>query len=116
MIRLQNVSKIYPNQTRPALNDVTVEIGKGEFVFLVGQSGSGKSTFLRLVLKEERATSGQVHVAGKDLARLSSWKVPALRRQVGTVFQDFRLLNNKTVQENVAFALEVFGRPRHQIA
>jgi cell division transport system ATP-binding protein len=116
VIRLQNVTKIYPSQTRPALNDVTVEIGKGEFVFLVGQSGSGKSTFLRLILKEERATSGQVHVAGKDLARLSSWKVPALRRQVGTVFQDFRLLNNKTVQENVAFALEVIGRPRTQIA
>jgi cell division transport system ATP-binding protein len=110
------VTKIYPSQTRPALNDVSVEIGKGEFVFLVGQSGSGKSTFLRLILKEERATSGQVHVAGKDLARLSSWKVPALRRQVGTVFQDFRLLNNKTVQENVAFALEVIGRPRTQIA
>ena len=116
MIRLQNVTKIYPSQTRPALHDVTVEIGKGEFVFLVGQSGSGKSTFLRLILKEERATGGQVYVAGKDLARLSSWKVPALRRQVGTVFQDFRLLNNKTVQENVAFALEVIGRPRHQIA
>ena len=116
MIRLQNVTKIYPSQTRPALSDVSVEIGKGEFVFLVGQSGSGKSTFLRLILKEERATSGQVHVAGKDLARLSSWKVPALRRQVGTVFQDFRLLNNKTVQENVAFALEVIGRPRTQIA
>jgi cell division transport system ATP-binding protein len=116
VIRLEHVTKIYPSQTRPALNDVSVEIGKGEFVFLVGQSGSGKSTFLRLILKEERATSGQVHVAGKDLARLSSWKVPALRRQVGTVFQDFRLLNNKTVQENVAFALEVIGRPRHQIA
>jgi cell division transport system ATP-binding protein len=116
VIRLQNVTKLYPSQTRPALNDVTVEIDKGEFVFLVGQSGSGKSTFLRLVLKEERATSGQVHVAGKDLARLSQWKVPALRRQMGTVFQDFRLLPNKTVQENVAFALEVIGRPRHHIA
>ncbi len=116
MIRLQNVTKIYPSQLRPALVDVTVDIAKGEFVFLVGQSGSGKSTFLRLILKEERATRGTVHVAGKDLARLSSWKVPALRRQVGTVFQDFRLLNNKTVQENVAFALEVIGRPRHQIA
>ena len=116
MIRLQHVTKLYPTQTRPALSDVSVEIGKGEFVFLVGQSGSGKSTFLRLVLKEERATSGQVHVAGKDLARLSQWKVPALRRQIGTVFQDFRLLPNKTVRENVAFALEVIGRPRHQIA
>ena len=116
MIRLQNVTKLYPSQTRPALSDVTVEIDKGEFVFLVGQSGSGKSTFLRLVLKEERATSGQVHVAGKDLARLSQWKVPALRRQMGTVFQDFRLLPNKTVWENVAFALEVIGRPRTHIA
>src|ERR1043165_7900758 len=105
---------MYPSQTRPALNDVSVEIEKGEFVFLVGQSGSGKSTFLRLVLKEEKATSGQVHVVGKDLARLSSWKVPALRRQVGTVFQDFHLLPNKTVSENVAFALEVIGRPRQQ--
>jgi cell division transport system ATP-binding protein len=115
VIRLDNVTKLYPTQTRPALQDVSVEIGKGEFVFLVGQSGSGKSTFLRLVLKEERATKGQVFVAGKDLARLSSWKVPALRRQVGTVFQDFRLLNNKTVTENVAVALEVIGRPRTQI-
>ena len=116
MIRLQNVTKLYPSQTRPALQDVSVEINKGEFVFLVGQSGSGKSTFLRLILKEERATSGQVHVAGKDLARLSQWKVPALRRQMGTVFQDFRLLPNKSVQENVAFALEVIGRPRNDIA
>ena len=110
MIRLQNVTKLYPTQTRPALSDVTVEIDKGEFVFLVGQSGSGKSTFLRLVLKEERATSGQVHIAGKDLARLSQWKVPGLRRQMGTVFQDFRLLPNKTVGGNVAFALEVIGK------
>ena len=116
MIRLQNVTKLYPSQTRPALQDVSVEINKGEFVFLVGQSGSGKSTFLRLILKEERATSGQVHVAGKDLARLSQWKVPALRRQMGTVFQDFRLLPNKSVHENVAFALEVIGRPRNDIA
>jgi cell division transport system ATP-binding protein len=116
VIRLQNVTKLYPSQTRPALQDVSVEINKGEFVFLVGQSGSGKSTFLRLILKEERATSGQVHVAGKDLARLSQWKVPALRRQMGTVFQDFRLLPNKSVQENVAFALEVIGRPRAHIA
>ena len=115
MIRLQNVTKIYPSQTRPALSDVSVEIGKGEFVFLVGQSGSGKSTFLRLILKEERATSGQVHVAGKDLARLSSWKVPRLRRQIGTVFQDFRLLPNKTVSENVAFALQVIGKSRSEI-
>ena len=115
MIRFDNVTKLYASQTRPALDDVTVEIEKGEFVFLVGASGSGKSTFLKLCLKEERPSSGQIHVAGKDLNKLSRWKVPALRRQVGTVFQDFRLLPNKTVQQNVAFALEVIGRPTSQI-
>jgi cell division transport system ATP-binding protein len=115
VIRFDNVTKLYPTQQRPALDGVSVEIEKGEFVFLVGQSGSGKSTFLRLVLKEEPATSGSVYVAGKDLGRLSQWRVPALRRQIGTVFQDFRLLPNKTVRENVAFALEVLGKPRHQI-
>ena len=116
MIRLQSVTKVYASSARPALDDVTVEIEKGEFVFLVGQSGSGKSTFLRLVLKEEKPTRGQIWVAGKELSRLSHWKVPALRRQIGTVFQDFRLLPNKTVRENVAFALEVIGKPRHTIA
>ena len=115
MIRLDDVTKIYPTQGRPALDSITLEIEKGEFVFLVGASGSGKSTFLRLVLREERASSGTVYVAGKDVARLSNWKVPSLRRQIGTVFQDFRLLPNKTVHENVAFALEVTGRPSHVI-
>ncbi len=102
--------------THPALDNVSLEVAKGEFVFLVGSSGSGKSTFLRLVLREERATSGLVHVAGKDVARLAAWKVPQLRRQIGVVFQDFRLLPNKTVFENVAFALQVIGKPRHAIA
>jgi cell division transport system ATP-binding protein len=115
VIRFDHVTKLYASQTRPALDDVTVEIEKGEFVFLVGASGSGKSTFLKLCLKEERPTSGQIHVAGKDLGHLSRWKVPALRRQVGTVFQDFRLLPNKTVFQNVAFALEVIGRPSSQV-
>jgi cell division transport system ATP-binding protein len=115
VIRFENVSKVYANQHRPALADIEVEVDRGEFVFLVGASGSGKSTFLRLVLREERATNGHVHVAGKDLNRLSNWKVPALRRQIGTVFQDFRLLPNKTVSENVAFALEVIGKPRSAI-
>lgn len=115
MILFDHVTKIYPSQTRPALEDISLEIAKGEFVFLVGSSGSGKSTFLRLVLKEERPTSGSVWVAGKDLNRLSSWKVPKLRRQIGTVFQDFRLLPNKSVFTNVAFALEVIGRPASQI-
>jgi cell division transport system ATP-binding protein len=114
VIRLDNVVKQYPVQARPALDGLSLEIEKGEFVFLVGASGSGKSTFLRLILKEEGPSSGRVFVAGKDLGRLSNWKVPALRRQIGTVFQDFRLLN-KTVSQNVAFALEVIGRPRSQI-
>jgi len=115
VIRFDNVTKLYASQTRPALDGCTLEIEKGEFVFLVGASGSGKSTFLRLILREERPTSGDIHVLGKDLARLSSWKVPALRRQMGTVFQDFRLLPNKSVFENVAFALEVIGKPTHAI-
>lgn len=111
MIRFEDVSKTYDGQTRPALSNVTVEIGKGEFAFLVGESGSGKSTFLRLILREYLPTSGHIHVAGKDLSRLHSWKVPALRRQIGTVFQDFRLLPGKTVTENVGFAMQVIGKP-----
>lgn len=116
MIRFEHVTKTYPKVEKPALNDVSLEIEKGEFVFLVGQSGSGKSTFLRLVLREERATSGTIHVAGKNLNILSNWKVPDLRKQVGTVFQDFRLLPNKTVYENVAFALQVLGHTKKEIA
>jgi cell division transport system ATP-binding protein len=116
VIRFQSVTKVYPTSTRPALEDVSVDVDKGEFIFLVGQSGSGKSTFLRLVLKEEQPTKGEIWVAGKDLGRLPRRKVPALRRQVGTVFQDFRLLPNKTVAENVAFALDVIGKPRHTVA
>jgi cell division transport system ATP-binding protein len=115
VIRFDNVSKVYPKQTRPALRDVSLEVEKGEFVFLVGSSGSGKSTFLRLILREERASHGQVHVLGKDLARVSNWKVPGIRRQLGTVFQDFRLLPNKTVAENVAFAQQVIGKSRSEI-
>lgn len=115
MILFESVTKTYANQNRPALDDVSLEIEKGEFVFLVGPSGSGKSTFLRLVLREERPNVGTVWVLGKELNRLSNWKIPALRRQVGTVFQDFRLLPNKSVFENVAFALEVIGKPRSQI-
>ena len=115
MIRFDSVSKSYPKQNRPALREVSLEIVRGEFVFLVGSSGSGKSTFLRLILREERASQGRVHVLGKDLARLSNWKVPQMRRQLGTVFQDFRLLTNKTVGENVGFALEVIGKSRGQI-
>lgn len=115
MIQFDNVSKVYPNQNRAALENVNLSIDKGEFVFLVGPSGSGKSTFLRLILKEERPTGGQIHVAGKDLARIANWKVPHLRRRIGCVFQDFRLLPNKNVYQNVAFALEVIGKNRRFI-
>ncbi|GAA4988115.1 cell division ATP-binding protein FtsE [Actinopolymorpha pittospori] len=116
MIRFENVSKVYDGQTRPALAELSIEVDKGEFVFLVGTSGSGKSTFLKLALRELQPSRGRVFVAGRELNRLSSWKVPRLRRQIGTVFQDFRLLPNKTIFENVAFALQVIGRPRTLIA
>lgn len=115
MIHFENVTKSYSRQNRPALEQVTLDVEKGEFMFLVGPSGSGKSTFLRLVLKEEKPNQGKINVAGKDLARLSNWKVPHLRRQIGCVFQDFRLLPNKNVFDNVAFALEVIGKPRRFI-
>jgi cell division transport system ATP-binding protein len=114
MIRLQDVSKVYDGGVVAAQN-VNLEIAKGEFVFLVGPSGSGKSTLIRLLLREELPTGGNLWVAGKHVNKLPSWKVPLLRRSVGTVFQDFKLLQTKTVYENVAFALEVIGRPRHVI-
>jgi cell division transport system ATP-binding protein len=115
VIRFDEVTKTYGKTNRPALDKVNLEVAKGEFVFLVGASGSGKSTFLRLALREEKATHGVVRVSGKDVAKLSSWKVPHLRRTIGVVFQDFRLLPNKTVFENVAFALQVIGKPRRAI-
>ncbi|NNK91496.1 MAG: cell division ATP-binding protein FtsE [Acidimicrobiia bacterium] len=111
MIRLQSVTKVYDGGV-VALKDVTVDVPKGEFVFLVGPSGSGKSTLIRLMMREEKPTVGEIWVAGKHASDLPSWKVPHLRRSIGTVFQDFKLLPNKTVHENVAFALEVTGRPR----
>ena len=114
MIRFENVSKTYKNGTM-ALSNVSLTIEKGEFVFLVGSSGSGKTTFLRLLLREEMADQGKVIAAGRDVASIKKWRVPYLRRNVGCIFQDFRLLPNKTVFENVAFALEVIGRPRETI-
>ncbi|MEN9714395.1 MAG: hypothetical protein RLZZ164_1059 [Actinomycetota bacterium] len=110
MIRIESVSKSYRGQSRPALDDVSLEIEKGEFVFLVGASGSGKSTLLRLMLREEVSSVGSVHVLGQNLVGIPSRRIPFFRRQLGMVFQDFRLLPNKTVAQNVAFSLEVIGK------
>lgn len=115
MIRFENVTKVYARGAEPALDDVSLEILREEFVFLVGKSGSGKSTLLQIMLRERRATSGAVWVLGRDLTKLSAWRVPKLRRQIGTVFQDFRLLPQKTVYENVALAMEVIGQPKSAI-
>ncbi len=114
MIKLENVTKEYKGGT-VALRNASADIQKGEFVFLVGQSGSGKSTFIRLLNKEEAPDEGRIVVAGKDLGELSGWRVPYLRRNIGCIFQDFKLLPKKTVYENVAFALEVIGRPKHVV-
>ena len=111
MIRLEGVTKVFKGNVT-ALRDAAAEIQRGEFVFLVGQSGSGKSTFIRLLNREEVADAGRIMVAGKDLGAMHSWKVPYLRRNIGYIFQDYKLLPKKTVAENVAFALEVIGRPR----
>jgi cell division transport system ATP-binding protein len=111
MIKTVNVAKRYKGGIR-ALEGISLDIEKGEFVFIVGPSGSGKSTFMKLLTKEEEPSEGEIFVAGKNLANLPRWRVPYLRRNVGCVFQDFKLLPNKTVFENVAFALEVIGRPR----
>ena len=112
MIRFDNVSKKYPGTSRPALNSIDLEILRGEFVFLVGASGSGKSSCLRLMLKEEKPSTGSIHVLGQDLGSISNRKVPYFRRNLGVVFQDFRLLPNKTVAANVAFTLQVIGKSR----
>jgi cell division transport system ATP-binding protein len=111
MIKLDRVSKIYKDHVT-ALDEASLEVTKGEFVFVVGPSGSGKSTLIRLLLKEEEPTRGEIYVAGKNVNRLSPWKVPYLRRNMGTVFQDFKLLPDKTVFDNVGFALEVIGQSR----
>ncbi len=115
LISLEHVSKVYPKGSRPALDDVSLEINRDDFVFLVGASGSGKTTLLSLLLREEEATDGEIRVAGNDLRRLTARQVPHYRRSIGFIFQDYKLLNNKTVWENVAFALEVIGTSRSTI-
>jgi cell division transport system ATP-binding protein len=114
VIKFRRVTKVYQGNIY-ALDDVTVDIEKKEFVFIVGPSGSGKSTFIKLMLKEEDPTNGQLYIADTNLADIKKWKIPYLRRKVGCVFQDFKLLPQKTVYENVAYALEVTGRPRRII-
>jgi cell division transport system ATP-binding protein len=118
VITLKNVTKTYKRGADDeviALNDVTIEVAKGEFVFVVGPSGSGKSTFMKLLTYEQHPDQGEIWVAGKNLRSLRPWKVPMLRREIGYVFQDFKLLPNKTVYENIAFAMEVIGKNRREI-
>ena len=115
MITIDRVSKTYAAGHQPALDDVSIQIDRGDFVFLVGSSGSGKSTLLKLMLREERPSRGDVFVAGRHVNKIPNWRVPGLRRDIGAVFQDFRLLPGKTVFDNVAFALEVIGKRRHDI-
>lgn len=112
MISIANVSKQYKGSPRPALNNVSLEVAKGDFVFLVGASGSGKSSLMRLMLREDVPTKGSVHVLGENLVGIPSRRVPFFRRRLGVVFQDFRLLPNKTVSQNVAFSLEVIGKSK----
>lgn len=115
MISIENVTKQYKGASRPALDGVSIEIAKGDFVFLIGSSGSGKSSLLRLMLREDVPSKGSVHVLGENLVGIPSRRVPFFRRKIGMVFQDFRLLPNKTVAENIAFSLEVIGKSKAQI-
>jgi cell division transport system ATP-binding protein len=114
LITMSNVSKVYSNGSI-ALSDITVDIATGDFVFFVGPSGAGKSTFVKLIFREELPTTGQIFVNGRDITTLKPAEVPYLRRSLGTVFQDFRLLLNKTVYGNVAFAMQVIEAPHREI-
>ncbi len=114
LVQMYNVSKIYSNGVK-ALVDVTLKIERGEFVFLMGHSGAGKSTFIKMLMREELPTRGQIFIASRSILRMKASDIPLLRRNVGVVFQDFKLLENKTVRENVAFAMQVVGAPPHQI-
>ena len=112
MIRLDHVTKTYPKASRPSLDDVSVAIEKGDFVFFIGPSGSGKSTIIKMLLREITPNRGKINVNGREISSMRSWKIPNFRRSIGCVFQDFRLLPNKTAYENVAFALEVIGKSK----
>lgn len=114
MIQMKNVSKIYDNGVE-ALSKVSIDIGKGEFIFVVGPSGAGKSTFIKMLLLQEKPTKGKIILYGQDLMELRERDIPYLRRSMGVVFQDFKLLANKTINENIAFALEVIETPRREI-
>ncbi len=114
MIRTRHLTKVY-DQGKPALEDANVEVDKGEFVFLVGPSGSGKTTFIRLLLRELMPTGGEILINDQDIVHLRSWKIASMRRNMGCVFQDFKLLPNKTATQNIGFALEVINRPRRMI-
>jgi cell division transport system ATP-binding protein len=116
VISVKNVTMQYKASTRPALRDLSLDVDKGDFAFLIGPSGSGKSTFFRLLLKEDRPTSGDVYVGDFHVNKLPSRRVPKLRQSIGCVFQDFRLLQQKSVAENVAFALEVIGKPKSTVS
>ncbi len=111
MIKIHNITMKYKGSNHPAIKDINVDIDRGEFVFLVGPSGCGKSTFIRLLIRELVPTKGDIFIAGHDIVNMRRWKVPQLRRNIGCVFQDYKLLPNKTAYENVAFALEVIGKP-----
>jgi len=115
MIEMYHVTKSYPGGSSPALVDVNLKIEKGDFVFVTGPSGAGKTTLLRLIFGAERTSSGQVLVAGRNMNRIAHNQVAYLRRSVGVVFQDYKLLNNRTALENVAFALEIVGTPRRDM-
>ena len=112
MIHLRDVTKIYEQNNVKALDSISLEIDEGEFVFIVGASGSGKSTLMKLLMREELATSGEIIVDGKNVVKLKQSEVPYLRRSLGVIFQDYRLLEDKTVYENVAFAMQVIEAPR----
>jgi len=115
LVQFYNVTKVYRNGVK-ALNDVSLKIDRGEFIFLMGPSGAGKSTFIKMLFREEVPTQGQIFISSRSIVRMKRSEVPHLRRSMGVVFQDFKLLENKTVAENIAFAMKVVGAGNREIA